>query len=57
MSAETLQTKLKSLAAKWREKSHRIKDKFGRENPNLVTHVEAALETCAQEIEELAEGK
>lgn len=45
------------LAEGWREKAAGIELRHGAAAPNLVRHVTAALECCAEELEDLANGK
>jgi hypothetical protein len=40
------------LGEGWRSKAAGIRHRYGQANPNLVEHVVAALETCAQELED-----
>jgi hypothetical protein len=53
---QSLQCQLKVLASRWRDKSHALRDRFGKENPNIMAAVCAAIETCAEEVEELREN-
>lgn len=57
VAEQSMQSRLKLLAAGWRDKAHALRDKYGKENPNIINHVCAALETCADEVEELGENK
>lgn len=42
---------LLKLAEGWRSKAADLKRRHGKANPNLIAHVEAALEGCAEELE------
>lgn len=44
--------RLAQLAESWRTKAAQIEVKYRAKNPNLVDHVVAAFETCAQELED-----
>lgn len=44
---------LRRLTEAWRLKAGRIQVKYGQQNPTAVSLVVSALETCAEEIEDL----
>jgi hypothetical protein len=44
---------LRMLAEAWRSKAARLEKTYARQSPNLVLHCKTALETCAEDLEQL----
>lgn len=53
----SIQSQLKLFAARLRDHSHRLRDKFGKGNPHITAAVCLQVENIADEVEELGEGK
>lgn len=44
---------LRHLCEAWRSKNADIEERYGKQAPNLVNHVVAGIEACAQDVENL----